>query len=62
MGPEAVLNRVPWSAVRLLRLLRCGDLGALVPAWSGWVLNRNGLVSPDGKVYTQHNMRYWWWT
>jgi hypothetical protein len=59
---DAGRNRVPWSAVRLLRLMRNGDLGALLPAWSGWVLNRNGLVSPDGKVYTEHNMRHWWWT
>jgi len=59
---DAGRNRVPWSAVRLLRLMRNGDLGALMPAWSGWVLNRNGLVAPDGKVYTQHTMRHWWWT
>ena len=33
-------NRVPWSVVRLLRLLRCGDLGALADEWDGWTLNR----------------------
>jgi DNA-binding XRE family transcriptional regulator len=54
--------RVPWSAVRLLRLFRLGDLGALHESWDGWVLNRNGLWSPDGKRYSESSMRCWWLT
>ncbi len=49
---DAGRSRVPWSAVRLLRFVRMGDLGALDDAWSGWTLNRNGLWSPEGKRYT----------
>lgn len=52
--------RVPWSAVRLLRLRRLGDLGALEPAWAGWTLNRNGLWSPDGKQHRPDMMKAWW--
>ena len=52
--------RVPWSAVRLLRLRRLGDLGALQPAWAGWTLNRNGLWSPDGKQHRPDMMTAWW--
>lgn len=54
--------RVPWSAVRLLRFVRLGDLGALDDAWDGWTLNRNGLWSPDGKRYHPAAMRHWWIT
>lgn len=54
--------RVPWSAVRLLRFVRLGDLGALDEAWSGWTLNRNGLWSPEGKRYQPRTMHHWWIT
>jgi hypothetical protein len=54
--------RVPWSAVRLLRFVRLGDLGALHDGWDGWVINRNGLWSPDGKHYGEPAMRHWWVT
>jgi hypothetical protein len=53
-------NRVPWSAVRLLRLLRCGDLGGLRDEWDGWTINRLGLHSPEGRTYRQADMRTWW--
>jgi len=46
--------------VRLLRLRRLGDLGALEPAWAGWTLNRNGLWSPDGKQHRPDMMTAWW--
>lgn len=57
---DAGKRRVPWSAVRLLRLMRLGDLGALHDGWAGWVINRNGLWSPDGKRYAEPMMRRWW--
>lgn len=59
---DAGRNRVPWSVVRLLRLLRSGDLGGLHDDWAGWTLNRNGLWSPDGKHYPEPAMRRWWMT
>jgi Phage protein len=52
--------RVPWSAVRLLRFVRLGDLGALHSAWAGWTINRNGLWSPDGKRHDPAMMTPWW--
>lgn len=30
-----------------LQLLEDGDLGALSPAWRGWVLRRDEIISPD---------------
>ena len=54
--------RVPWSAVRLLRLARLGGFGALNDNWAGWTINRNGLWSPDGKHYPEPAMRRWWIT
>lgn len=42
--------------------MRLGDLGALDASWDGWVLNRNGLWSPDGKRYSEGSMRLWWLT
>jgi hypothetical protein len=59
---DAGRNRVPWAVVRLLRFLRAGDLGALQPTWSGWTLNRRGLVSPCGRVFDEFGMRRWWLT
>ena len=52
-------NRVPWSAVRLLRLLRAGELGGLL---DGWRIVRDRLVSPEGRVYRERDMRHWWLT
>jgi hypothetical protein len=52
-------HRVPWSAVKLLRLLRSGDLGALRAEWRGWTLNRNGLVSPEGVAYGRGDLGWW---
>ena len=52
-------RRVPWSAVKLLRLFRMGDLGALRPEWHGWTLNRNGLVSPEGVAYARGDIGWW---
>lgn len=56
---DAGRNRVPWSVVRLLRLCRLGDLGALNDQWSGWTLNRNGLWSPEGRGFRTAAMRHW---
>lgn len=52
--------RVPWSAVRVLRLLRAGELGGLLDGWDGWTLGRDALVSPEGRVYRERDMRHWW--
>ena len=54
--------RVPWSAVRLLRLLRAGELGGLLDGWDGWTLFRDRLVSPDGRAYRERDMRQLWLT
>jgi hypothetical protein len=59
---DAGRSRVPWSVVKLLRLYRLGDLGVLHGAWSGWILNRNGLWSPDGKRHDPGMMTAWWLT
>lgn len=54
--------RVPWSVVRLLRLLRTGDLGGLCDEWAGWTINRLGLHAPTGRTYRERDMRHWWLT
>jgi hypothetical protein len=59
---DAGRSRVPWSAVRLLRLLRTGDLGALCDEWAGWTINRLGLHAPAGRTYREGDMRRWWLT
>ena len=51
--------RVPWSAVKLLRLFRLGDLGALQSEWRGWSIGRAGLVSPEGRVYARGDFAWW---
>jgi hypothetical protein len=55
-------NRVPWSVVRLLRLLRAGELGGLCDEWQGWTINRLGLHAPDGRTFRERDMRLWWMT
>ena len=52
-------HRVPWLAVKLLRLFRLGDLGTLRPEWRGWTVNRNGLVSPEGFTYSRGDLGWW---
>jgi hypothetical protein len=54
-------NRVPWSAVRLLRLRRLGDMGALHDAWAGWRLNERTaeLVSPNGYSFQPGKLQIW---
>jgi hypothetical protein len=51
--------RVPWSVVKLLRLYRLGDLGALQPEWRGWSISRAGLVSPEGHTYERSDFAWW---
>ncbi|HET8898195.1 MAG TPA: VC1465 family Xer recombination activation factor [Rhodanobacteraceae bacterium] len=58
---EAGRYRVPWSAVRLLRLVRTGDLGALAPEWEGFELHRDVLRTPEGYLFTRQDFRAWWW-
>lgn len=52
-------NRVPWVVVKLLRLLRQGDLGALLPEWRGWTAVKTGLVSPEGYTYRLADLNWW---
>lgn len=52
-------HRVPWSAVKLLRLFCQGDLGALRSEWHGWTIARAGLVSPEGIAYTLGDLGWW---
>ena len=52
-------NRVPWSAVRLLRLLRGGDLGELSPRWSGWRMSGDLLITPAGVTFGAHEFTWW---
>ena len=56
---EAGRCRVPWSVVRLLRVLRLGDLGALSGAWAGWSLHGGALHSPEGRAFTPHESSWW---
>lgn len=51
-------SRVPWSAVRLLRVLRAGELPAT--GWEGWrVLDGGRLVTPAGVVFCAHEFSWW---
>ena len=52
-------RRVPWAVVRLLRLLRQGDLGSLAPAWAGWTVHGGTLRSPEGRVFEAHALAWW---
>lgn len=52
-------HRVPWAVVKLLRLYRLGDLGALRPAWRGWRMAHAGLVSPEGYAYRLGDLAWW---
>ncbi|MDE1959322.1 MAG: helix-turn-helix domain-containing protein, partial [Xanthomonadaceae bacterium] len=53
---EAGRCRVPWPVVRLLRLLRQGDLGTLAPAWTGWTLHGSLLRSPEGRTFAASDL------
>lgn len=59
---DAGRSRVPWSVVRLLRLLRAGELGGLLDGWEGWTIWQDRLVSPCGRAYRERDMRLWWLT
>ena len=51
-------NRVPWSAVRLLRILRAGEIPAR--GFDGWrVLDGGRFVSPEGRVFEASGMAWW---
>jgi hypothetical protein len=52
-------NRVPGPVVRLLRLVRLGDLSVLDPAWSGWQLVGDALRSPEGYPYKAGELGWW---
>lgn len=52
-------QRVPWAVVRLLRLKRLGDLGALAPAWDGWRLDGDAIWSPEGFVFRVGEVGWW---
>ena len=48
--------------MRLLRLLRAGELGGLLDGRDGWTIFRDRLVSPDGRAYRERDMRQLWLT
>lgn len=52
-------TRVPWAVVRLLRLLRCGELEGISKPWAGWLLRGDRLISPEGREFRAHQMAYW---
>ena len=54
---DAGRHQVPWPVVRLLRLLRCGELGGLDPAWEGFRLLRGVLYTPDGRGFPVEALR-----
>lgn len=51
---------MPWAAFRLLRILTGYELPG--KAWEGWMLLRNQLISPDGKVFTPSDLYPLAWT
>lgn len=57
---ETTRCRANWACIRLLRLYRLGDLGALHDAWEGWTINHTGLHAPDGRRFDERSMRHWW--
>lgn len=57
---DAGRHRVPWAVVRLLRLLRCGDLGGVDDAWEGFRLFHGVLYTPDGRGFSVDALRSWW--
>lgn len=59
---DAGRHKVPWSTVRLLRLCRQGDLGAVDDHWKGFRIVRDALVTPDGRCFTVDALRLWWST
>jgi hypothetical protein len=54
-------RRVPWVVVRLLRLSRLGDLGALDDHWRGFRLLRGTLYTADDHAFSPRDLERWWW-
>ena len=52
-------TRVPWAAVRLMRLFRSGELESISKPWAGWLLRGERLISPEGREFRPHQMSYW---
>ncbi len=52
-------NRVPWSAIRLLRLMRGGDLEQLSPDWRGYVLRGDTIWTPEGHSLKSGEAAWW---
>ena len=50
-GWENGRTRASLSAIRLLRLYRLGDLGALHDSWRGWQIADGKLYAPDGRTF-----------
>jgi len=47
----------PPAALILLELVHHGDLGAVDPAWSGWILRKGQLISPENWIATPGDVR-----
>jgi hypothetical protein len=54
---ESGAGRVPYPAYKLLRVLRGLELPG--PAWKGWSLSRDALVSPEGHSFHPWDMTWW---
>lgn len=60
---EAGTARPPYSAYKLMRILRGCDLpngcGLLSNAWAGWSFQRDLLVSPEGRTFKGTDSAWW---
>ncbi|MGH8128040.1 MAG: VC1465 family Xer recombination activation factor [Gammaproteobacteria bacterium] len=57
---ESGRSRVPYSAFKLLRLIRGGELPG--KAWEGFRIAGDTLWSPEGKPFKAHELGYLWLT
>lgn len=55
---ETGKTRPSYAAFRLLRVLRNGQLGDLDPAWSGFVLRRGSIATPEDHTFTPGDMSW----
>jgi hypothetical protein len=54
---DAGRSRVPWSAVRLLRILRAGELPS--DHWPGWRVQGDQLITPAGVAFRSGEFTWW---
>ncbi|OOW80187.1 hypothetical protein Xvtw_19890 [Xanthomonas campestris pv. vitiswoodrowii] len=54
---EAGRSQIPYTAYKLMRVLRGGKL--LGPAWSGFLVRGDVLVTPEGRQLRSADMAWW---